>query len=90
MRQGDVRLIPIAPRELPAGLEPVQRDGRGRLVLAAGEVTVTRGSCPRWLGAEPALWTARRISRAVGDALEALAWQADVAPEMYARIAMQT
>lgn len=36
-RQGDVLLIPIG--KVPAGLKPVDRDKRGRIVLAEGEVT---------------------------------------------------
>jgi hypothetical protein len=38
-RQGDVLVAPIDPAALPAGLVPVPRDGRGRLVLAYGEAT---------------------------------------------------
>ncbi|MER0246404.1 hypothetical protein AAHZ94_31410 [Streptomyces sp. HSW2009] len=41
-RQGDVLIVPVAEEDLPAGVRalPEQpRDGRGRLVLALGEVT---------------------------------------------------
>lgn len=41
-RQGDVLLVPVASQALPPGVHalPKQpRDGRGRLVLALGEVT---------------------------------------------------
>jgi hypothetical protein len=36
-RQGDVLVIPVD--EVPAGLVPVKRDDRDRIVLAEGEVT---------------------------------------------------
>ncbi|MEU9607474.1 hypothetical protein [Streptomyces sp. NPDC048057] len=41
-RQGDVLIAPVAEESVPAHLADVQgepRDGRGRLVLALGEVT---------------------------------------------------
>ncbi|GAA4669383.1 hypothetical protein [Streptomyces buecherae] len=41
-RQGDVLIVPVAREALPpsvAALPPRPRDGRGRLVLALGEVT---------------------------------------------------
>ncbi|WP_435240950.1 hypothetical protein [Streptomyces cucumeris] len=41
-RQGDVLIVPVTPEELPPGtgtLPAAPRDGRGRLVLALGEVT---------------------------------------------------
>ena len=38
-RQGDVLLIPVSGKLLPAGARPVPRDARHRLVLALGEVT---------------------------------------------------
>jgi hypothetical protein len=38
-RQGDVLLVPASTRELPANLQPLPRDARGRLVLALGEAT---------------------------------------------------
>lgn len=37
VRQGDVLLIPT--KSIPKGLKPAQRDQRGRVVLAEGEVT---------------------------------------------------
>lgn len=40
VRQGDILLIPIPRREIPKkGLVAVDRDKRGRLVLAEGETT---------------------------------------------------
>lgn len=39
VRQGDILLIPIARRQVPKGLAPVDRDERGRVVLAEGETT---------------------------------------------------
>jgi hypothetical protein len=38
-RQGDILLVPILEEDLPQALVPVARDGRGKLVLALGEVT---------------------------------------------------
>jgi hypothetical protein len=41
-RQGDVLIVPVSEAAVPPGIEglPAQpRDGRGRLVLALGEVT---------------------------------------------------
>ena len=47
-RQGDILIVPagtprfdgrVTASSRPAGLVPVKRDGRGRLVLAEGEVT---------------------------------------------------
>jgi hypothetical protein len=41
-RQGDILILPVAEDSVPAdvrALPPAERDGRGRLVLALGEVT---------------------------------------------------
>ena len=38
-RQGDVLIRSIDGAALPADAKPEPRDGRGRLILAAGEVT---------------------------------------------------
>ncbi|ATL86591.1 hypothetical protein [Streptomyces malaysiensis] len=41
-RQGDVLIVPVAVEALPRGIDALPRqprDGRGRLVLALGEVT---------------------------------------------------
>ncbi|MBI0296439.1 hypothetical protein JBE04_18700 [Streptomyces sp. PRKS01-29] len=41
-RQGDVLIVPVAAEALPQGIDALPRqprDGRGRLVLALGEVT---------------------------------------------------
>jgi hypothetical protein len=39
VRQGDIVLIPITKRQIPKGLATVDRDNRGRIVLAEGETT---------------------------------------------------
>lgn len=39
IRQGDILIIPIANRELPKQLVPVDRDRRGRIIIAEGETT---------------------------------------------------
>jgi hypothetical protein len=41
-RQGDLLIVPVPDESVPAearALPPAERDGRGRLVLALGEVT---------------------------------------------------
>lgn len=38
-RQGDVLLVPVAPRQIPQSTRPLARDAAGRLVLALGEAT---------------------------------------------------
>ncbi len=39
IRQGDIVLIPVAKRQVPKNLMPVERDRRRRLILAEGETT---------------------------------------------------
>lgn len=39
LRQGDILLIPITASQVPEGLLPVDRDQRGRIILAEGETT---------------------------------------------------
>lgn len=39
LRQGDILFIPINRRQVPKGLASVDRDKRGRLVIAEGETT---------------------------------------------------
>ena len=39
IRQGDILFIPVGNQHVPDGLVPVDRDRRGRLVIAEGETT---------------------------------------------------